>query len=99
METLPVIKSLTDKEDTFSKRFFKVFCRTCTGVTCPAFNCIPEHELALEHFSFILIPLANKHANFKDRSNPWYTPELSESLQLRNQVWSKAKQTDLVTDW
>ena len=76
-----------------------MFCSDLATVSC-----IPDPELALENVSSIFIPLADKHAPFKqfrvkDRSNPWFSSVLSELIQVRNQAWAKARKTDSVVDW
>ena len=48
--------------------------------------------------------LANKHAPFKkhgvkNRLNPWFTPEISEMLRLRDVAWAKAQGSKSSTDW
>ena len=64
---------------------------------------IPDPELALKYFIKCFNFIANKHAPYKkmvkDRSNHWFSRELSDLLYKRNMAWAKARKTDSTSDW
>ena len=48
--------------------------------------------------------IVNKHApigkfRVKGRDNPWFSPELSDTIHRRNVAWAKARKSVLASDW
>ena len=65
---------------------------------------IPDTDLALDCFLKSFISVLDRHAPFKmmrvkNRSNPWFTTELSSLLSVRNKAWALAKQTKMYQTW
>ena len=65
---------------------------------------IPDVEAALGHFTNTLLDVIDKHAPLKkfrivDRSNSWFTTELSLLFKERDKAWSLARRTDQAADW
>uniref|UniRef100_A0A8C5N2E5 Reverse transcriptase domain-containing protein n=1 Tax=Gouania willdenowi TaxID=441366 RepID=A0A8C5N2E5_GOUWI len=65
---------------------------------------IPDVELAWTFFKDTFMQIINKHAplkkyRVKGRENPWFSPELADSLHERNKAWDKARQSNSATDW
>lgn len=65
---------------------------------------MPNVDLALDCFISNFNAIANTHAPFKkfrvkDRTNPWFTTELSTMLIVRNKAWALARRTKAASDW
>lgn len=65
---------------------------------------LPDVELAWSFFKENVLKIVNKHSpmrNFrvKGRENPWFSPELSDTIHKRNLAWAKARKSDSATDW
>lgn len=65
---------------------------------------IPDVEIALDYFSKNFLAIMDKHAPFKqlrikDRSNPWFSPELSTLFKARNRAWSLARHSGEPSHW
>ncbi len=65
---------------------------------------IPDPELAFEYFSSLFNSLVDKHTPYKNfriknRSNPWFTADLSEALRSRDLAWTKARFSNNPLDW
>lgn len=92
-----------------SKRNMKHFCEQGFHYDLFHFNwnrieLIPDVETAWSFFSDSFQNIVNKHApirkyRVKGRDNPWFSPELSDSIHERNLAWAKARNTSLPTDW
>lgn len=69
-------------------------------------NCvdsIPDPELAFSYFSSTFNSIVNKHAplrryRVKNRSNPWFSNNLSKDLHNRDMAWKRARETDSPSD-
>lgn len=65
---------------------------------------LPDVELAWTFFKENFEKIVNKHApmrkfRVKGRENPWFSPELSDSIHQRNVAWAKARKSDSASDW
>ena len=65
---------------------------------------ILDPDLALGQFTKTFNLLVNKHAplksqRIKNRSSPWYTPELSLLLREKNKAWSLARKSGDLSHW
>uniref|UniRef100_A0A3B3HBJ0 ribonuclease H n=1 Tax=Oryzias latipes TaxID=8090 RepID=A0A3B3HBJ0_ORYLA len=65
---------------------------------------LPNVELALTFFKDTFTNIVNKHApirrfRVKGRENPWFTPELSDTIHMRNLAWARARKGDSSVDW
>lgn len=43
--------------------------------------------------------LLKRKLRVKGRENPWFSTELSDLIQQRNEAWAKARQSDSAKDW
>ena len=65
---------------------------------------IPDPNIALNYFAKTFNSFAEKHAPFKklrvkNRSNPWFSPEIAAMLRNRDIVWNRARASGLSNDW
>ena len=65
---------------------------------------IPSISDAVSFFQHQILALINKHAplrkfRIKDRSNPWFSRELSDAIHARNKQWSLARKSKSDKDW
>lgn len=65
---------------------------------------IPETKLHFSYFANVFNTITDKHVpvqknRVKNRSNAWFTPDLSEVIHTSDVAWAKARKTDLGPDW
>ncbi len=97
------------KPQMIHKRDYKHFCEQAFQHDVWHFDwsrisLINDVELAWNFFHNAFIAIINKHApirkfRVKGRNNPWFTPELSGLLKLRDAAWAKARKSKSEGDW
>uniref|UniRef100_A0A3P9K1B3 Reverse transcriptase domain-containing protein n=1 Tax=Oryzias latipes TaxID=8090 RepID=A0A3P9K1B3_ORYLA len=65
---------------------------------------LPDVELAWTFFETSFMQIVNKHAplrrhRVKGRENPWFSPELADTMHERNMAWACARKTGASNDW
>lgn len=65
-------------------------------------SAIPETKLDFSYFANVFNTItcpSSKKKRVQNRSNAWFTPDLSEVIQTSDVAWAKARKTDLGPDW
>lgn len=101
---LPKTKCLTVLRRNFKHFSEQAFIHDLAGAQWSHFALFPSITDAVALFQHQLLACINKHAplkkvRIKDRSNPWFSRELSDVIHARNKQWSLARKYKSATDW
>lgn len=101
---LPKTKCLTVLRRSFKHFSEQAFIHDLVEVDWSRFALIPSISDAVPLFQHQFLACINKHAplrkvRIKDRSNPWFSSELSDAIHARNKQWSMARKSKSAKDW